>query len=121
MGDILELLEQVKSGIQPDRQTKGTNLYDFLLNKEYLTETDSGQGETVVALTEKGEKYLNAIYLLRIEQTPHNFLDRDESSSIIARLEKEGYVSTHIDGDKAPLTSLTDKGQELLEILKEQD
>ncbi|MCL1798226.1 MAG: hypothetical protein FWG23_00560 [Eggerthellaceae bacterium] len=116
MGDLIELLERILEDPQISDETGASNLFGYLQNKEFIQAEFDKDGALSASITDKGREYLSALYLVRVEQTPRNFLEKTQGKEIVSRLEGEGYlVREGSDGD--PLFTITDKGREAMASL----
>lgn len=122
MGDIIELLEFISKGTSISDDLKNSNLFEFLTNKEYIEAYTDAEGRDNAVITAKGELYLAALYLLRIEQTPNNFFDRGQVDGTLSWLETDGYLVIEKDeGSKGhPSFTITERGRAAIDGLKEQ-
>lgn len=118
MGDVEELLERIYFGLKVTDEIESTNLYAYLYNKEYIYESIDQDGSKQATITVKGDQFLAALYLLRLEQTPNNFFSREYSKTLIVQLKNDGYITDKNDGASNPSFEITSLGQTMLASLE---
>lgn len=115
MNNAIELLESLKTNPRVSGQTRHSDLYSSLLNRDYIICLHSDATPPITRITTRGESFLIYSYLLkakcgqRLWDIPSLMIDT------FIKLSAEGYI----DIDEERSLSLTKKGSDYVNEFRE--